>query len=326
MVKSSALELFSAGDISAQTVAEKPRRRQDLRFIAQGFARTSLPYQQPKPGTMSWTRRNGKWTLTVQPGMTQDEHGNEQSIGFPSGTIPRLITCWFATEAVKHKKRKLDLGASITEFMAEIGIRTSTSSGGEKGMNTQLKSQFERLCQASVSLRYGGDPNRQAGARASVASEYELYWSKNRKGQVELLPSTVTLSEEFFETCTVRPVPVDMNTIQKLHGSAMRIDQYWWLTHKMSYLEEPCFVPFEAMGMQFGSDVSTRQAARSFAKNFSKNLELTLEVYDKAGARIIENKGVLLLPGGTDIRPSQSRELELLEKQWREDRTGEPPF
>jgi hypothetical protein len=72
--------------------------------------------------------------------------------------------------------------------------------------------------------------------------------------------------------------------------------------------------------------VATRQAARSFAKNFTKNLEFTLEVYDKAGARVIDDKGVLLLPGGNDIRPSQSRELELLEKQWRDDRAGRDPL
>ena len=33
---------------------------------------------------------------------------------------------------------------------------------------------------------------------------------------------------------------------------------------------------------------------------------------------MIKDKGVLLLPGGTDVRPKQYRNLELLEAQWRE--------
>lgn len=319
------LDLFPGGEISVSAADQRTRvrrpPRQELRFIVAGFARTSLPYQQPKKGTMEWTRKNGAYVLTVQPGMDKDDHGNSVPIGFPSGTIPRLVSCWLATEAVRTKTRTLVLGESMTDFMSEVGIEKA--SGGPRGTITQLKLQLERLFQSSVSLRLGGDPSRQAGARANVASEYELWWGRHRN-QDELLPSTVTLSHEFFEMCTTRPVPVDMRTIQALRGSAMRLDQYWWLTHRMSYLEDETFVPWDSLYLQFGSNIGSRQAARSFRQQFEENLKVTLGVYDKAGARVVGDKGVMLLPGGTDIRPSQSEDLYRLEQQWRDSKAIQP--
>lgn len=327
--QSTELDLFPDGEISIKSADERRPRRQDIKYIAGAFARTSLPYKQPPPNTMEWTRKNGSYTLTVQPGMDKDEHGNSVSIGFPSGTMPRLTSMWASDLAFRTKSRTLVLPSTMTEFFAEIGVKNASS--GRKGMATEGKLQLERLFQASVSLRIGGTDKAtgttyRGGARINVADSYELWWAKDERGQGELLPSVVTLSENFYEMC-LHPVPVDMNTVQKLRGSAMRIDQYWWLTHRMSYLEDQrgVLVPWDSLYLQFGSQVETSAAKNSFRKQFESNLNETLKVYDKASARVIPGKGVLLLPGATDIRPSQSRDLELLELEWRKQKALAAP-
>lgn len=312
--KQGAKPISRDGELSIEPTDE----RQDMRFIAQVFARTSLPYRKPRADIQAWVRRNGRWTLTVQPGMTQDAAGNAVSIGFPYGTMPRLLSMWMSTEVVRTRKRVLVLGDNLRDFMDQVGIKGKT--GGRQGTITQLKDQAEKLFQSTVSVRFEGDPGRQLGSRVSVVTSYSLWWSKDAVGQDTLMPSTVTLSQEFFDECTNYPVPVDMTTIHKLRGSAMRIDIYVWLTHRMSYLQAPCLVPWDALGMQFGSNVTaSRQSARKFRLDFTENLNKVLAVYDKAAARATE-QGVLLLPGATDVRPNQSRELRMLEDQWRSSR------
>lgn len=312
MASRQSAELVSySGEISTQPIDE----RQDMRFVAQVFARTSLPYRQPRAGTQAWVRRNGAWTLTVQPGMTNDAAGNPVSIGFPYGTMPRLLSMWMSTEAARTRQRTLVLGDNLHDFMDRVGIKKK--SGGPRGTITTLRDQAEKLFLSTVSVRFEGDPDRQVGSRVSVVTNYSLWWSKDAAGDDTLMPSTVTLTQEFFEECTNYPVPVDMATIQKLRGSAMRIDIYIWLTHRMSYLKNPSLVPWDALQLQFGSNVNSgRQGARKFRLDFTENLNKVLAVYDKASARATD-QGVFLLPGATDIRPSQSRELRSLESEWR---------
>lgn len=63
---------------------------QEIGFLAKLFSQTSLPYQDPGDQEV-WYRRNGAITLTVQPGVKIDDDGHAHSLGYPYGTIPRLL-------------------------------------------------------------------------------------------------------------------------------------------------------------------------------------------------------------------------------------------
>ena len=140
----------------------------EIGYLARLFAQTSLPYRDPGD-VPAWGRRNGNLVLVVQPGMTIDKDGVPRSIGYPFGTVPRLVLTWLSTEAVRTKSRDLVLGESLAEFMRSLEL---TPTGGRNGTITRLRRQMERLFQATLSARWEGDASREAfcvsGAYQSV--------------------------------------------------------------------------------------------------------------------------------------------------------------
>jgi hypothetical protein len=84
---------------------------QDKAFLARQLVQTTLPHADPG-NVPVWSRTNGNLTLTIQPGVA-----NGALIGFPYGTIPRLLTYWMTTEAIRTKSPRLTLGDTLAEFM-----------------------------------------------------------------------------------------------------------------------------------------------------------------------------------------------------------------
>jgi hypothetical protein len=235
---------------------------QDIGYLARLFTSTSLPYKDPGD-VRSWGRRNGKLSLTVQPGMYTDEHGEPQSLGLPYGTVPRLLLTWMSTEAVRTRSPQLLLGNSLAEFMRTLGQRPT---GGKNGSITRLRKQAERLFMATLTMRWEDD-DTTSGLRLGVANGHRL-WKTDRQpsgkpgpaGQLSLLPSAgskpafVLLSHEFYMEVIEHPVPLDLGALRALGSSPLRLDLYAWLTYRMSTLQRRTQVPWAALREQFGSN------------------------------------------------------------------------
>lgn len=300
---SSARNLEQARAVAELWTAEE----QEIGYLAKLFSQTSLPYQDPGDIPV-WYRRNGALTLTVQPGMLIDAAGNAKSLGYPYGTVPRLLLTWLSTEAVRTKSPELVLGASLTDFMRKLEL---TPTGGKTGTITRLRRQMERLFQSTLSVRIDdGDPDHQAGAKLSVASSYDLWWAKDSADQPSLMPSTVRLSYEFFQEVTSRPVPMDLGALRVLRRSPMRLDIYAWLTHRMSYLQRPTVISWDLLRLQFGSNLKdTKQGRSQFKRDFERHLQQVLAVYRDARVEILDT-GVMLKPSLTHVRFKGIRALE----------------
>lgn len=279
---------------------------QEVRYLARLFTQTSLPYRDPGDVPV-WGRRNGNLLLSVQPGMTIDTKGDALSIGYPFGTVPRLLLSWLSTEAVRTGQRELVLGDSLTDFMRGLGMKPT---GGKNGTITRLRKQLERLFMATLSVRYEGDADRQLGAKLSVASTYDLWWRADAYDQPSLMPSTVRLSNEFFDEVTNHPVPLDLGALSLLRGSALRLDIYAWLTYRMSYLRRPTTIPWDSLRMQFGTNFAdTKQGRAQFKRDFTKQLREVLVVYREAQVDATD-AGLVLQPSRTHVRFKGLRALE----------------
>jgi hypothetical protein len=230
--------------------------------------------------------------------MTIGPNGRLHSIGFPYGSIPRLLLTWLATEAVRTQEPVLLLGDSLSTFMRGIGLAPT---GGRNGTITRLKKQMERLFLASLSVRWDGTDERQAGGRLNVASSYDLWWSKRDPDEPSLMPSTVELSNEFFREVTEHPVPLDLNALKTLGTSAMRLDIYAFLCHRLSYLQRATTIPWDGLQGQFGSTLGDDRNGRArFKQQFKDNLRQVLLVYPEA--RVEPRKeGLVLQPSRTHI-------------------------
>jgi hypothetical protein len=68
----------------------------------------------------SYSRRAGRFWLGIEA---------TERRGLPFGRYPRLLLAWAATEAVRKRGRRLEIGRSLTAFLRRLGI---ASSGGRR--------------------------------------------------------------------------------------------------------------------------------------------------------------------------------------------------
>ena len=253
-----------------------------LGFMARAMVQATLPHRKVEGN--EFERRNGSFTLTLQA---------PSKIGLPYGSIPRLLLAWVTTEAVKTKSRELELGDSMSAFMAELGLQPT---GGANGSITRLKNQTRRLFSATVTASYEDDKQiTDMGYR--LADKSVLWWHSKDPEQAGLWKSTVTLSEHFFNEVIDRPVPIDMRAIKALKQSPMALDIYTWLTYRSSYLKRRTVIPWSSLALQFGSDYSR---LRDFKHAFIDELAKVYVVYRQVQVEAVE-QGLIVKPFLTHI-------------------------
>jgi len=249
-----------------------------LGFMARAMVQATLPHS--KAAGNEFTRINGNYRLSIMA---------PSAIGLPYGTIPRLLLAWVTTEAVKTKSRELELGNSLSGFMAELDMMPT---GGRWGSITRLKDQSRRLFASSITAVYESGPGF-AVINQAVADRAQFWWDNKHPEQAGLWKSTVTLSENFFNEVIDRPVPIDMRAIRALKKSPLALDIYTWLTYRMSYLKSPTVVSWAGVAMMLGSSYAE---LRDFKKYFLRELRKVLLVYPNANVEV--------LPDGLRIKPS----------------------
>ena len=256
------------------------REAGSLGFMARAMVQATLPHR--KVDGNEFTRRNGNFTLSLL---------SHSSIGLPYGSVPRLLLAWVTTEAVKTKSRELELGDSMSAFMAELGM-------SRQGSNiASLKNQTRRLFSATVMAFYEDD-KQIADMGYRLADRSVLWWDNKTLEQAGLWKSTVTLSEHFFNEIIDRPVPIDMRAVRALKQSPMALDIYTWLTYRVSYLRHPTVIPWSSLALQFGSNYAE---LRNFKTSFMTELKKVVLVYGDVHVEATE-QGLLIKPSLTHIR------------------------
>lgn len=255
--------------------AEAAKDAGALGFMARAMVQATLPHKRVAGN--EFERRNGAFTLSLMA---------PAKIGLPYGSIPRLLLAWVTTEAVKTQSRELELGDSMSAFMAELGL---SRTGGERGDITRLKNQSRRLFASTVSATYEGD-HQTADIGYRLADSSVLWWHAKEPEQAGLWRSTVTLSERFYVEVIDRPVPIDMRAIRALKRSPMALDLYTWLTYRVSYLKRPAVIPWPALALQFGSSYAQ---TKHFKAAFLAELRKVVTVYGQVQVEPTES-GLML--------------------------------
>ena len=194
----------------------------DLGFIARMLALCTLP--RTNSNRDKYVRRNGPYTLVMTATGTAK---------LPYGNLPRLLLAWISTEAVRTQSRVLVLGDSLSAFMRQIGLESS--SGGDR---IRLRNQMNRLFKASVSLSYEYE-GREQFITSLIAERGEFWWNPKRPDDRTLWESKIELGEKFFEEVIRHPVPLDMNILKALKRSSLGLDLYLWLTYRTFGLTRP---------------------------------------------------------------------------------------
>jgi Plasmid encoded RepA protein len=261
-------------------------------FIARQLVQATLPHKNPGD-VPAWSRTNGNLTLGIQPSWDFEKG---KSIGYPYGTIPRLLLFWMTTEALRTKNPRLELGNSLASFMRQLGL--DPSRGGKRSDAKRLRDQMRRLFQASISFHQTREEKGRKGEAwldMKVAPEGVLWWDDKKPEQGALWGSWIELGKQFFEAITAAPVPVDMRALKALKRSPLALDLYAWATYTAFQTQktgQSRSISWEWLQEQFGAEYST-------IKNFSQKARLALRkvqaVYPNLGIEF-EKGGVKVLP------------------------------
>lgn len=270
-------------------------------FFARQLVLCTLPHSDPGD-VPRWSRRTGAAILGISPG---HDYEKDRTIGYPYGSIPRLLLFWMTTEVQKTKnradmttdeKRTLALGRSLNEFMRAVGLNPNTG-GGKRGDACRLHNQMERLFASQITFQQTIEEGTAEGRRwldMKVAPQGELWWTPRHPDQGALWHSWIKLGEDFYNALILAPMPVDMRALRALKRSPLALDLYAWICYRAFVIvqknQPPLFVPWEGLQQQLGTDYSE---AREFNRKAQAALSKVKTLYP--GLTIGKAKGGFML-------------------------------
>lgn len=259
-------------------------------FLARQLVQVTLPHSSPGHVPI-WKRQNGDLTLSIRPGWN---HAKDEPIGYPFGTIPRLLLFWLTTETLKTGRRRLELGDSLAGFMRELGL--DSGRGGARSDARRLRDQMERLFRATISFDYHLETTSIDSRRwidMQIAPKGEFWWDIKQPDQTTIWGSWIELGEEFHNALVAAPVPVDMRALQALKRSPLALDLYtWavWRSYTAAKSGKTQFIPWHCLMQQLGADYSEQNNFRRKVKACLKKIQVVypgLKLEDAIGGMSI---------------------------------------
>lgn len=272
-------------------------------FIARQLVQATLPHKNPG-NIPAWSRTNGNLKLAIQPGW---DHDKDKTIGYPYGTIPRLLLFWMTTESIKTNNPRLELGNNLASFMRQLGLDPSRRGRGSDAV--RLRDQMQRLFKATISFHQKREEDGHKGEAwldMKVAPKGVLWWDEKQPEQPTLWDSWIQLGEDFFNAIIAAPVPVDMRALKALKRSPLALDLYSWATYTAYQTQktgQSRNVSWEMLHQQLGAEYHD---IKEFARKARAALRKVQTVYHELGLNF-ETGGVKVLPCKPAITVKQKR-------------------
>mgnify|MGYP002795020082 CR=1 FL=1 len=210
----------------------------------------------------------------------------------PYGTKPRLVLMHLCAEAVRTKSPEIDIGHSLNDFLAKLGIDNNGRAYG------RFRSQMEAL--AVCRMQFGFVTNeRSVMINTQPISQFEA-WVKHDHGTPGLWPGALSLSAEFYQALIDHAVPLDPRAISALQGSALSLDIYTWLAHRLCRIRKDNGIPlyWKNLRDQFGQEY---KESKDFKREFLKSMSNALSVYPDAKVEQVTG-GIKLYPSPPPIK------------------------
>ena len=271
----------------------------DRAFVTKFLVLATLPHRQPRGNPPEWCRSNGWYTLSIRPGYTTDPRtGRRVCVGYPAGSIPRLLMFWVSTEAVRTKSRHLDLGETLSEFMRELGLNPRNGTC-PRSDTFRLRQQMDRLFRATISFELT-NTGVHRWTDMQVAPEGELWWDFNQQHERPLWQNWIELGEKFYEAVVAHPVPLDLRALRELKNSPLALDLYAWCTYKTYQVlrkGRSQRISWRQLQGQLGADYGSVGDFRRKAKAALARVSL---VYPGLEFDVVQG-GVVVRPGHTAV-------------------------
>jgi Plasmid encoded RepA protein len=259
-----------------------------------------IPYRNPGDSVHEWDRKQGIASLRIEAGSAIDPHTGEfVKLGLPYGEKPRLVLIHLATEAVRTGSPVVDVEDSMTAFARSLGLETN----GQQLRS--LKDQLARLAAATVRMGIVED-GRAIQVNTQFVSAFDLWFPKQPDQRV-LWPSTVRLSEEYYQSLGQHAVPLDHRAVGALASSSMALDIYVWLAQRLHRVpsSRPQFLAWDALHEQFGQGFTR---VRDFRRKFLQTLHQVQSAYPAARLDA-DDRGLTLTHSPPPVAPRPAHRL-----------------
>lgn len=271
----------ASSDISMNTYPEQ------IDFLHTVLCQVGMPRKHVEGRIFK--RNNGTDSMILEAGRLY-RRGRWVDMPLPYGTRPRLVMVHISSEAVRTKSRTIEVGESVYEFLKRLGIDTN---GGQRGGYTMFKKQMEALAACRMTIGLSAS-NSDVTINTQPISRFEA-WLVNDSLTRPLWPGSLDLSQEFFDTLSEHAVPLDHRALAALKHSALALDIYTWLAHRLCRLKKDngTMLSWRNLKGQFGQEY---KEIRDFKKEFLTSLRQVVAVYPEAK--------VEQTPGGFIFKPS----------------------
>jgi len=262
-------------------ISTTPPGGEDMAFTHAVLCQVGLP--RAKVDGREFMRQSGAAWVNVQAGYLDEGNGPVLQ-PVPYGVMPRLGLAWVSTFAVRNKEREIPIGDSAAQFLRLMGME----SDGRR--YTTLRKQMHALAAARLQLgfkgrTYNGQPVQQFDAWVSNKDTY----------QRALWPGVMVLSEDYYGSLIESAVPLDNRALHALKGSALALDVYAWLAHRLHRIDgRGVTLHWKSLREQFAQEYQGKDPDKDFKKEFLPALKKVLAVYPQAKVKPVTG-GVLLI-------------------------------
>ena len=281
-------------------IFDEPASSKEAAYLPRELVQCTLPHRNPGD-VPYWTRHNGGLSLTIRPGW---DRKTKECLGYPYGSIPRLLLFWITTEVIRTKSRRLELGRSLSQFMLKLGLNPLTGRG-KRGDATRLRNQMERLFNALISFDRDLDRGCDHGVarmNMAVVDNCEYWWHRSDTDENLLWGSWIEIGERFYNAIIAAPVPTDVRALRALKKSPLALDLYAFLTYesfRANKIGKPRFATWKSLHSRFGGEYTHMQNFRSKVKAALVKIQ---GVYP--GLRLGQREGgIEVLPGSRPALP-----------------------
>ncbi len=267
---------------SAAEIATTPPEGQDMAFTHAVLCQVGLP--RAKVEGREFMRQSGAAWVNVQSGWLDEGKGPVLQ-PVPYGAMPRLALAWISTHAIRTGEKEIHIGESAAEFLQLMGM------GDDGRRYGTLRKQMHALAACRLQLGFKGRT-----FNGQPVEQFDAWQGNKDTAQRALWPGVMRLSESYFGSLIESAVPLDNRALHALKGSALALDIYAWLAHRLHRVQgKGAVLHWHSLREQFAQEYTGKDADKDFKKEFVPALRKVLAVYPQA--KVQKVRGGVLLQG-----------------------------